>query len=72
MDIGFSEFTLVRAHAKLEPSLMNLWLLGGDVAISTIVEIIFFGHDQTGTGIRASGTIGINFADWADPTTEEE
>ena len=26
VDIGFSEFTLVRAHAKLEPSLMNLWL----------------------------------------------
>ena len=69
VDIGSAEFTLVRAQAKLEPPLMNLRGLGGDVVISTVAEITFFGHDQTGTAITATGTIGINFADWADPST---
>ena len=68
-DIGTAEFTLVRAQAKLEEPLISLRDLGGAVVISVIAEINFFGHDQTGAAISADGTIGINFADFADPGT---
>ena len=67
LDIGTAEFTLVRAQAKLEPPLISLRNGGGAVALSVIAEITFFGHDQTGAAINAEGTIGINFADFADP-----
>ena len=40
---------------------------GGAVALSVIAEITFTGHDQTGAAVTADGTIGINFADYADP-----
>jgi len=63
---GSAEFTLVRAQSKLEPPLFALRGLGGAVVISTIAEITFFGHDQAGTAVSALGTIGVNFADWAD------
>ena len=66
LDIGTAEFTLVRAQAKLEMPLIALRGGGGAVALSVIAEITFFGHDQTGAEITAVGTIGINFADFAD------
>ena len=68
--IQTAEFTLVRASAKLEPPLRGLRNLGGDTIIfNTIVTITFFGFDQTGAEVIAIGTIGINFADWADPAS---
>ena len=67
LDIGTGEFTLVRAQAKLEPPLILLRDGGGAVALSVIAEITFTGHDQTGAAVTADGTIGINFADYADP-----
>ena len=67
--IQTGEFTLVRGSAKLEPPLLALRGLGGQIIINTIAEITFLGHDQTGRAVVAVGTIGINFADWADPTT---
>ncbi len=67
LDIGTGDFTLVRAQAKLEPPLILLRGGGGAVALSVIAEITFTGHDQTGAAITADGTIGINFADYADP-----
>jgi hypothetical protein len=39
----------------------------GAIAISTIAEVTFFGKDQTGRDATVSGSISINFADWADP-----
>jgi hypothetical protein len=57
---------LVRAQAKLEPPLSRLRAQGGAVAISTIAELTFYGRDQAGRGISASGQIGVNFGDWAD------
>ena len=51
VDISTAEFTLVRAQAKLEQPLIALRGGGGAVALSVIAE----------------GTIGINFADFADP-----
>ena len=65
--IQSAEFTLVRGQAKLESPLIELTGLGGQIVISTIAEITFFGQDQAGTAVSATGTIGINFADWADP-----
>ena len=60
-------FTLVRAQAKLEAPLLALRGLGGAVVISTIADVTFYGHDQTGTPVSATGRISVNFADWADP-----
>ena len=66
-DISGGEFTLVRAQAKLEQPLISLRNLGGAVTISVIAKVTFYGHDQTGAAVSADGTIGINFADFADP-----
>jgi hypothetical protein len=60
-------FVAVRVQSKLEPPLMNLRGLGGSVAISTIAEITFYGHDQAGRDTQVTGSLSINFADWADP-----
>lgn len=65
--IQSAEFTLVRGSAKLEPPLIGLRNLGGQLIINTIATITFSGFDQTGAEVVAVGTIGINFADWADP-----
>lgn len=61
-------FTLVRAQAKLEKPLVTLvGYNGGALIISTIADITFFGKDQTGRDVTVSGSISVNFADWADP-----
>ena len=59
-------FILVRASAKLEPPLRALTGGGGAVIVNATAEIDFYGHDQTGAGVVASGRIGVSFADWAD------
>jgi hypothetical protein len=61
-------FVLVRAQAKLEPPLVNLRGGGGAVAISTIADVTFFGHDQTGHEVSVTGSISVNFADYGDST----
>jgi hypothetical protein len=60
-------FSLVRGQAKLEAPLMQLRGLGGGVVISTIADVTFYGHDQTGRETNVTGQISVNFADWADP-----
>lgn len=66
-------FTIVRAQAKLEAPLLTLRLtnppvpFGGGAVISTLAEITFFGRDQVGNDVSATGSMSINFADWADP-----
>jgi len=60
-------FNLVRVQAKLESPLMNLRGLGGRVVISTLADVTFYGRDQVGREVSVTGTIGVNFADWADP-----
>lgn len=60
-------FTLVRIQAKEEAPLRALRNLGGAVTISTIAEVTFYGHDQTGTDVTVTGFISVNFADWGDP-----
>jgi hypothetical protein len=67
-DAGLA-FVLVRVQAKLEPPLMNLRNGGGADTISTIADITFYGRDQAGNDISVTGSISVNFADWADPTS---
>ena len=68
--IQTGEFVLVRASAKLEAPLRALRDGGGAIVINTIAEVTFYGHDQTGAEVTASGTIGINFSDWPDEGAE--
>jgi len=60
-------FVLVRAQAKLEQPLRALIGLGGSLVISTTAEVTFYGHDQAGSAVSATGYITVTFADWADP-----
>ena len=41
-------FTLVPAQAKLEAPLVQLRGMGGQMIISTMAEVTFYGHDQAG------------------------
>ena len=63
------QFVIVRAQAKLEAPLAALRGMGGAVIISTIAEVTFYGHDQVGNQVNVTGTISVNFADWADPSS---
>lgn len=64
---GALTFALVRAQAKLEAPLKALRSGGGDIIISTIAEITFYGRDQNGNDVSVTGSMSINFADWGDP-----
>lgn len=59
-------FTIVRAQAKLEAPLIALAGGGQAIVISTLADITFWGRDQTGNEVSVTGTMSINFADWAD------
>jgi hypothetical protein len=60
-------FDLVRHQAKAEPPLRNL--VGGGSArfIATIAEVTFYGRDLAGNEVTVTGSINVNFGDWADP-----
>ncbi len=62
-------FVLVRAQAKMEAPLLALRNGGGAITISTLASVTFYGHDQAGNVVTFSGSISVNFADWADPTS---
>ena len=70
---GAAAFTLVRVQAKLEAPLLALRRPsglppGGASVISTLAQITFYGADQAGRAVSVTGTISVNFADWADPS----
>jgi hypothetical protein len=60
-------FILVRHQAKREPPLRNMWEGGGTRFLSVIADVTFYGRDQAGNEVEATGSISINFADYADP-----
>jgi hypothetical protein len=60
-------FVLVRVQAKLEQPLLALSGGGGADLISTIADVTFYGTDQTGNAVQTTGSISVNFADYADP-----
>ncbi|MGH9349391.1 MAG: hypothetical protein ACRD26_19245, partial [Vicinamibacterales bacterium] len=57
-------FNLVRHTAKLEAPLMAL---RNGLFISTMAEVTFYGRDQAGNEVAASGTINVEFGNFADP-----
>jgi hypothetical protein len=58
-------FTLVRSQAKGEAPLAAL--ANSFLIISTIAEITFYGHDQTGREVITTARIGVHFANFGDP-----
>ena len=60
-------FELIRHVAKMEAPLAALGLPGNPVTISTMADITFFGHDLAGNELSASGSLGIQFGNFADP-----
>jgi hypothetical protein len=69
MTVGTGEtsgsFEIVRHIAKEEAPLMAL--MTSEVIIATIGEVTFYGHDQTGREVSASGKILIEFGNFGDP-----
>lgn len=57
-------FTLVRVQAKSEAPLAAL--ATNFTTISTIAEVTFYGHDQTGREVTVVGNIGVHFSNWGD------
>jgi hypothetical protein len=58
-------FTLVRHQAKAEAPLAGL--ARNRLVISTLAEITFFGHDQTGREVSTLARITVDFANFGDP-----
>jgi hypothetical protein len=58
-------FTLVRQQAKQEAPLRALTTSG--LIVSTIAEVTFYGHDQTGRTVSAVASMGVSFANFGDP-----
>ena len=58
-------FELIRHSAKLESPLGQL--AQGLVIISTVADVTFFGRDQVGNDLSATGSMGVQFGDFADP-----
>lgn len=61
-------FDLVRHQAKLEAPLRALIGAGGQIFISTIAEVTFYGRDQAGNEVSITGSIDVQFGDFGDET----
>jgi hypothetical protein len=59
-------FELVRHIAKEEAPLRAL-ARNSAVIISTIAEVTFYGHDQTGREVSVTGQLLVSFGDFGDP-----
>jgi hypothetical protein len=64
-DGGSTGFNLVRHSAKQEAPLRSL-VFNPDM-ISTIADVTFYGQDQAGNDVSATGSIGIDFGNFGDP-----
>jgi hypothetical protein len=69
---GSGGLVLVRAQAKLESPLIQL--AGASVnaqtgagVLSTVAKVTFYGADQAGRDVSATGYISVDFANWGDP-----
>ncbi len=57
-------FTIVRAAAKMEPPLIDLHI-GRDAGVLTShARVDFYGHDQLGQEVKATGYLTIHFANY--------
>jgi len=57
-------FELVRAVAKRETPLVNL--VSAQTVVTTIANVTFYGRDQVGNEVVATGTIQIDFGNFGD------
>ncbi|MGC4084226.1 MAG: hypothetical protein QM736_19475 [Vicinamibacterales bacterium] len=57
-------FELVRNAAKLEAPLVQL--VNNPTIITTIAEVTFYGQDLVGNDIQATGTVQVDFGNFAD------
>lgn len=64
-DGGSTGFELVRNTAKQEAPLRTLAF--NPDTISTIADVTFYGRDQAGNDVSATGSIGIDFGNFGDP-----
>jgi hypothetical protein len=69
-------FEIVRHEAKQEAPVVNLvctpavsGVVCNRTIITTIATVTFYGQDLAGNAVSASGQIGINFGDFADPSS---
>jgi hypothetical protein len=53
----------------MEAPLLALRNLGGRLEIETIADVTFYGRDLAGNDVQATGSITVNFADFADPSS---
>jgi hypothetical protein len=58
-------FQVVNHQAKLEAPLAALASNG--IIFSTIAQITFYGHDQTGRGVSTTANLSVHFGNFADP-----
>lgn len=58
-------FQVVNHQAKLEAPLAALATNG--IIFSTLAEITFYGHDQTGRAVSTTANLAVNFGNFADP-----
>ena len=65
MIVANGAFTIVRHTSKLEAPLLALGTNG--VIISTLAEVTFYGHDQTGREASASARMSVDFGNFQDP-----
>ena len=57
---------VVRAQAKLEPPLRNLQHGGGALIVTMFADITIYGRTVSKEVVTTSGSLQIDFADWAD------
>lgn len=60
-----ASFELVRHDAKAEAPLSALQ--DSAVIIGTVADVTFYGRDQAGNDVTATGSIGVNFGNFGDP-----
>jgi hypothetical protein len=60
-------FVLVRNQAKAEAPLAGL-RSPNSVTISTIADVTFYGRDLAGNAVSVTGSIGVSFSDFGDPS----
>ena len=60
-----ASFTVVRHDAKLEAPLRAL--TNNLLILSAIVEVTFYGHDQTGREVTATARSSVEFGNFGDP-----
>jgi len=59
-------FVIVREVAKLEPPLFDLRNSGDEIVLQVKATIDFYGTDLVNNAVKATGTLNIFFADYAN------